>query len=484
MEWDDIQNVSVEWNCFCGGTLILKDMKGANYKFHMGKTPLLKVAAGVRRMKERQPKPHILPLAVKVRLLLENHEEVYASNSGLVAKRPHGFFISKPSYIPWSSIVSTRVDTDCTGGKVTINAISQSEAAQPNKRRSRMELQIDVDDDDDTSFSVDTTHQTIIIKTGIPTARLLHDYLTSIMSDNFAKMEELPNVHIYNKSYHAKATQSGMFLHSAVGRWGGGVTKAFIPWSSMVSMTHIPNHRKKGQFLIHDRSEVPLDLGDVSSENFETVRDSFSNAVVESARVHGPDAGPPSTLSSKKGLCPGPAGILDVVESKGLKKQLFIPWSRMDGLVLTTGQRCSPGAMYLVTETGLCYKIEESRKMDVLWGVFDKAHDLKYGHNTATYERVFNKKDDPRFSCRLTDQSLRLCYKKGKVVVELDLERVITAHQGKRGTKVLEIATSMGQMNKSTVISLELNKDDDAMDIAEEIQSRAVSRKKSLLTLM
>merc|ERR1712007_231825 len=129
----------------------------------------------------------------------------------------------------------------------------------------------------------DYTYNTFIIKTSKAVLEGLQKQLSLITCKDFLHMEELPGIHIRNKYGHAKATLAGMLLQSQTGC--GGLVKSFIPWGSMTMMAYkAPNCCSQGGLVIGDHLQMPVNVGPVSPEDFESVRSIFSKNVAEDGR--------------------------------------------------------------------------------------------------------------------------------------------------------------------------------------------------------
>lgn len=303
-------------------------------------------------------------------------------------------------------------------------------------------------------------------------------------------MEVISDAHIHNKACFAQVTKSGMFLQSKVGCCGG-VTKAFIPWASMTSMTYQKQTCcKKSRFLISDRLLQPIDVGSVSFDDFEAVRNIFSQATAEEVghkmKLAGEAFQEDAELlkNEDKGLNPKKDGIHRVMRNCGCAVTLsFIPWAKIDGLMLEQSS-CFGGALYLITEAGQFYKVVKSNQQKNLWKTYDELKLMKYGSDPGAMgsPTVFNEHKDERYSCVLTDQSVRLSLKNNAVVEEIDLDRVLGARCGKTG-KRLEIAISMGARDACTILSVDLAPCEDAYPLIADLKLRARRRKEVIRSL-
>jgi len=298
------------------------------------------------------------------------------------------------------------------------------------------------------------------------------------MSNNFSHTEELPGMHIQNSTGHIKATKAGMFLDSEISCCGGFV-KTFIPWGSMVTMAYRRRTCcKKAGFLIGDRLQTPVNIGVVSQEDFEEVRRIFSETVAEVGNAPPGEANTPAG----HGMTLSQDGIYHVRKCCGMRR-LFIPWAKIDGLVMSMGTcGCSCAKLHLITEAGHEFRVLKTGNKKLLWEKFDDIHKLKYGTSDSGGSKLrfnVNTKDD-RKTCVLTNQSLRLCSGNGRRIEEVDLERVVGVRASKKkGKNAIDIALSVGQGNKCSVLSIPLE-DEQAGDVAKQIRQRATERKNRL----
>jgi len=157
------------------------------------------------------------------------------------------------------------------------------------------------------------------------------------------------------------------------------------------------------------------------------------------------------------------------------KIKTFIPWSRLDGLKMTTAA-AGRTTIDLITETGDTFRVAKTTRKKAL-EEFEKFHKAKYGAKLGENAKEFNKQG--QFSCNLTNQSLYLSLKKGKRVLEVDLDRVIGARRSRKTHTELEVGISMGKI--SNVVTIPLVEGNNARELAKDIRVKAENRKKKLL---
>merc|ERR1712007_218650 len=162
------------------------------------------------------------------------------------------------------------------------------------------------------------------------------------------------------------------------------------------------------------------------------------------------------------------------------KQQLFVPWSKIDGLMMCVGTCGCSGAIHIITEAGHDFTVLKSRNRNLLWEKFDEVHGRKYGiQGSNSKDLCFNEDaTDNRKTCVLTNQSLRLCLKQGKQIYEIDLDRVVGAKK-RRGKDAIDIALSVGRDSKCLMLFV-LVKNNLAKAVAEEIRKRSTQRKMEL----
>jgi len=462
IKYSDIKSTAVEWYCF-SGALVIKDSE-VTHKFKFGKASLMQAAAALRRKMEK-PAGKQTDAVTKIRLLLDGYPNVGVSNTGLITKKKKSCCscMSTAAYIPWKSIVALRMTRTCRNGVITITAKTMEDVQEGTTK----------------AFGKDTSETTINIKIHRSTSEGLYQPMTTIMSNNFSHMEELAGMHIHNTSGHVKVTKAGMFLDSPIGCCGSFV-KSFIPWGSMVAMKY--RHRsccKKASFLIQDRLQAPVNVGSLGYTDFEDVRRVFSKTVAEGPLPGSGDADAPLA----RGLTLNPEGM----HSKKrycTTEQLFSPWAKIDGLTLNIGSCGCSGTIHLITEAGHDFKVFKSRKRELLWQKFDEIHKWKYGAAGAGGNKLcFNEDEkDSRKTCVLTDQSLKLCLKKGKTIQEVDLERIVGARAAKKGKNAIDVALNVGQANKCAMLRINIV-GTEAATLAEDICKRATKRKNAIKKL-
>jgi len=281
---------------------------------------------------------------------------------------------------------------------------------------------------------------------------------------------------IQNTYGQVRVTKAGMFLDSKISSCGGFV-KSFIPWRSMVSMTY--RHRScwnSASFLIEDRLQATVHVGSLDYKDFEDVRKVFVKTAAED-----------TVATSGQSAAGVPLGLTLNQEGMHSKsqccsmKQLFSPWAKIDGLTLNIGTCGRSGSIHVITEAGHDLIVFKSRNEDSLWQKFDEIHKRKFGaFGTGSNKLCFNQDGkDSRKTCALTDQSLRLCSKKGKTIEVVDLERVIGARAAKNGEKAIDVALNVGRHNKCVVVHISIQ-GTEAVKLAEEICKRSNKRKNDI----
>jgi len=248
----------------------------------------------------------------------------------------------------------------------------------------------------------------------------------------------------------------------------------------MVALTY--RHRgccKKATFRIRDRLQAPVDVGSVSYTDFEEIRKVFSKAVAE-----GPLPGQ-SAEPVARGLTLNQEGMHSMRKKCCCRtRQLFSPWAKIDGLTVNMGSCGCSGTIHLITEAGHDFKVFKSRKRELLWQKFDEIYKWKYGAAGACGNKLcFNEDEkDSRKTCVLTDQSLKLCLKKGKTIQEVDLERIVGARAAKKGKNAIDVALNVGQANKCAMLRINIV-GTEAATLAEDICKRATKRKNAIKKL-
>jgi len=457
IKYSDIQNTTVEWYCF-SGALVIKDSDGT-HRFKFGKVRLMQAASALRRRMEKSVEKQ-KDDATKIRLLLDGHPDVGVSDTGLITKKKKTCCTSTATYVPWESIVAFRMKRSCLSGKITISAKTEQDVHEGTTK----------------GFGKFTPQTTINIKTRKSTSEGLYRPFTTIMSSNFSHMEELAGMHIQNKKGHIKVTKAGMFLDSEISCFGGFV-KSFLPWGSMVAMTY--RHRSccnSASFLIQDRLQAPVNVGNLDYKDFEDIRKTFSKTVAEETV----SASGESDVPVPRGLTLNQEGMHTKTKYCSMK-QLFSPWAKIDGLTVNIGSCGCSGSIHLITEAGHDFKVFKSRSKDLLWKKFDEIHKWKYGASGAGGNKLcFNQDEkDDRKTCVLTDQSLRLCSKKGKTIQEVDLERVIGARAAKKGKNAIDVAINVGRANKCVVAHISIQ-GIEAVKLAADICQRSTKRKNDI----
>lgn len=474
IRWADITSKTAEWHCFSGALQFCT--KEATYSYKMTKAQLMKAVSAMKRRVEKPVGDRTKAFATKLRFLLEGSSRAGVSNSGMIYRKRLKWWSCRTSalYTPWNDIISTRVVRNCMSGRVTLGTKSSNYFFRG-------------DADILTKFGVDPTNTKIVVKTTRSTSEGFYALMTSILNNNFSHMEELPGMHIHNKNAYVKATKAGIFLESEIGCCGK-VVKSFIPWESLVIMRRRGRTCcRKGGFFFGDRQQAPINAGEVTTEDFVSMQKIFSETVKENGMKTSGEA-----LQGKfrKGVTLGEDGIHErnyFVKCSCCccccpNVNMFVPWARIDGLrVKMSSCRCLGATLYLITEAGHSFAVMKSRNMELLWQKYDEVHQEKFGVACSEFKTFNADEKDPNKSCKLTNQSLKLCYSKGKIIEEVDLERVV----GARVTKAnrLEVALSLGQESVCTVLGVKLKDPLEADSLVDMIRGKAEKRKSDLKAL-
>jgi len=206
----------------------------------------------------------------------------------------------------------------------------------------------------------------------------------------------------------------------------------------------------------------------------------FSEKSMEDSKLRsGKDSVASVVSSASKGLEVKEDGI-HYNKARCCRRQIstFIPWSKLDGLTMV-GSAMGRTTVEVVTETGNHFEVAKTTRKKA-WEEFDKLHNIKYGIQSAEEVQLFNEGKDPRYSCKLSDQSLFLSLNKGMTVFELDLERVVGARRCKDTHKQLEVGVSMGELSGIMTVPL-LEGKRTARELAGDIRRKAEKRKEKLL---
>lgn len=483
--WKDVEKVCVDWRCF-SGVLGVKLKNGEQYHFKMSKNLLMHTASAVHRRIGRLTSPvSRAPVDEKVRKLLQNHTDVGVSDNGIMVKRRTGCCTYGIVLTLWSSFVSIRLSRGCRTGEITVHTLVKKNPKRELKDewsvnggfKSGGDNLLSDADVDDVEFVNDQAQDTFKIKVGAATSEQLYNAMKTKMSDNFKDMEELPGVFPMKSKYvMGKLTSAGIdvtLYHACAHE-----SKIFTPWDDVVSVAYKhPTCCKQSCIVIEDRADTPILLKGVPFKAFQDIEEVFAGKSVEDAKLKSGQKGSDNlvTTGGSKGLQVLRDGIHNEKSRCCIRNvRTFIPWSKLDGLTMTSSA-LGRTTLELVTETGNRFRVARTTKRRA-WEEFDKFHKAKYGEKPDTVQ-VFNQGKEDKYCCKLSDQSLLLSLNKGKKIVEVDLDRVISARRAKQTHTQLEVFISMGKL--SDVITVPLN-GANARQLASDIRGKAEQRKRLL----
>lgn len=312
------------------------------------------------------------------------------------------------------------------------------------------------------------------IKTEAGISEQLYSALKARLSQKFAHMEELPGGNpMKSKRVMGKLTGSG--IDATIFGTCGKESKIFTPWSNIVSVAFKhPTCCRQSCIVIEDRSIQPILLKGVTFKSFQELEKAFCEKSREDVALKSKSAAVFDECVTK-GLSVDTDGVYyDLSRCCRRKIKTFIPWSRLDGLRMSTAA-AGRTTIDLITETGDTFRVAKTTRKKAL-EEFEKFHMAKYGAKVGENGKEFNKQG--QFSCNLTDQSLYLSLKKGKRVLEVDLDRVIGARRSRKTHTQLEVGISMGRI--SDVVTIPLVEGNNARELAKDIRVKAENRKKKL----
>jgi len=301
------------------------------------------------------------------------------------------------------------------------------------------------------------------------------------MSRSFEEGDEVPGTQITTDFVRGKVTRAGIFATMFTGSGCFNLErKFFIPWSSVVSLKY--RHAtclNKASLDIQNRSESLVHLKNVSFDSFQVLKEVFADVTSEVATTEG-DQVPDLLVGGVKGLDIQSNGIHCDKGCCCCKVATFTPWARIDGLLFentTVG-----GKVSIVSEMGEVQQIARTNT-NAAWSIYDAVLKMKYASSSSDDALIFNPVKDARRCCKLTDHSVKLSLHSGKLVKELDLERVVGARRGQRTHTELEIAVSMSTGETLEVIKVPLNETENARLLATAICEK-VARRKEILSQM
>jgi len=485
--WKDIEKVCAEWYCF-SGTVAVKLRNGEQHHFSMPRNKLMNTASAIhRRIGRSKSATPCKPIDEKVRKLLHNHKNVGLSGDGLMMKRRTGCCTSGIVLSPWNSFVSIRLARGCCHGNVTVHTVMKPHHRKKPKEiwstnggfRDGGENLLSDDDEDDMEFIEDRVQDMFTITTSASMSEQLYGVLKARMSGDFGDMEELHGVYpIKSRKVMGKLTAAG--IHASMFSVCAKEAKVFTPWDNIISVAYkYPTCFRQSCVVVEDRSSISILLKDVSFKSFQDIERTFSKKSKEDAEFKTSQKALENIgTSASKGLEVLEDGIhYDQSHCCRRRIRTFIPWSKLDGLRLTTSS-LGRTTMELVTETGDSFRVAKTTKRKA-WLEFDNLHKAKYGVDAPENVKIFNQMKDERYSCKLSDQSLFLSLNKGANAIEVDLDRVIGARRSRKTHTQLDVGVSMGRL--SDVIRVPLLKGYNGRELAREIRAQTEKRKSRML---
>lgn len=481
--WDKIEKISVNYFCF-SGVLAVKFTDGEQHHFKMKKSQMMHAASAIhRKIGTSKGKVDRLAVVDKARKVLQNDPNVGIGSDGLMLRRRVGCCSAGVVLASWDSITSARLSRGCTRGTITVNTIMKKEGVVKPVQAKTMdgfrgggENLLNEVDEDVMAFTDDRKGDVLVFTISASVSEVLYSILETRMAASFADLEEVADAcSIHSPSVIAHAAKAGLIANTF--KSCSREEKVFIPWSSMIAVTYKKaTCCRKSCLTVKECSGKPMLLYDVKEEAYESLANVFSSKSLEdvvSKRSQPVESG----FVDLRGLEPRADGLYDDRASCCRRNtRVFIPWSKIDCMIL-----CSAGVGFakviLVTEVGERLRIAKKRTTSA-WELFNKLRTMKYGVTSADVVRVFNQVKDERYSSKLTDCSITLSLDKGNIVKEIDLDRVMGARRGRATHTQLEIGISMGAA--SEVISVPLLKDNNARDLARDINKRAADRKARL----
>lgn len=489
-EWADIERVLVEWFCF-SGSLVIKLKNGEQYEFSIRKSQVMHTVSAIHRRigKTREGRTDTVrkPVDAESLKLLEDHVDVGISDTGLMLRRNTGCWTAGIVFVPWDSLTSIKLSRRCYTGTVTLDTVLKRKPPESSHRhwnarggtRREGESLLSDSDKDDIELDDDRENEVIIIRGRAMHTEHIYDSLSRRMCAKFADMEERKDAHvIHSNCVSGKITDAGIFATISA-RFSEN--KVFIPWSSIISVVYkFPTCMRSSSLVIEDRSGTPTELNGVDEEVFQDLSRIFSDMTLEDTSLkHGREAQQPESEQKSTNLTVSLDGVHDNrAHCCCRRSKLFVPWSKIDGLVFKTTK--IGGRVFIVTETGQEVRMADTTTFKA-WAEYDRLHTMKYGppqlHDPVI---TFNEAKEPHKSCKLSSQSIKVTLNKGKVVKEIDLERVIGARRGRNSHKELEIGAGIGHRSKCMLISVPLTTTQNARELAKEISTYAEKRKQKL----
>jgi len=402
-------------------------------------------------------------------------------------RRRTGCWTAGIVFAPWDTLTSIKLSRRCYTGTITLDTVLKRKPPESSHRHWRArggtrregESLLSDSDMDDIELDDDRDNEVITIRGGAMDSEHIYHSLSRRMCAKFADMEERKDAQvIHSNCVSGKITDAGIFATISA-RFSE--KKVFIPWRSVISVVYkFPTCMRSSSLVIEDRSGTPTEFKGVDEEVFQDLSRIFSDMTLEdTALKHGREAQQPESDQKSTDLAVWSDGVHDNrARCCRRRSKLFIPWSKIDGLVFKTTK--IGGRVFVVTETGQEVQMADTTTYKA-WAEYDRLHTMKYGP-PELYDSVitFNEAKEQHKSCRLSSQSVKVTLNKGKVVKEIDLERVIGARRGRKSHKELEIGAGIGHRSKCMLISVPLVNKENARQLAKDISLYAERRKQKL----
>eukprot|EP00928_Gymnodinium_smaydae_P095929 TRINITY_DN8353_c0_g5_i1.p1 TRINITY_DN8353_c0_g5~~TRINITY_DN8353_c0_g5_i1.p1 ORF type:complete len:591 (-),score=108.00 TRINITY_DN8353_c0_g5_i1:108-1784(-) len=509
--WDTIDKVDVEWGCF-QGTVTIHVSTGHRYPFTCGKNAVLLAAATIHRLKSmsQRSRDSGRPTAnQEVIQRLGAHPKVSITDEGLMVKSQRGWWKSTFRFVPWSSLVSVTMNADRRSLRLNASVEKDDEDGDDEERapvpatsgganqaarvgRARSASSGSCASDESREGAVASELVSVLLRCPADAAEVVYDEIVRLACEGTSVAPLVPDV--VRKELSVRLSQAGLTATLAPDCFGR-VGRSFLPWRALVQLTWVRSCFGSERLEIEDRLGSILLLRGASLEDFVAVRQSFGREACET------DGHSKESLRISEGLAQGAvatgkAGALVkglemaedglLVTRSGLlgKRQVFLPWARVDGLRLQFGMLGSRAE--LVTETGNALEAARVGPLasDRLWHLYDKVSVLKYGPDfeaESSGARRFNlDKKDPRFSCVLTNHHLKLVM--NRTVQEWDLERVLACYTRKdyRHGQGLILEVAVSNTGRRKVLHVPIKFGDSAQALAADISKRAQARRRLL----
>eukprot|EP00811_Abedinium_folium_P020416 NODE_2939_length_2118_cov_10.368157.p1 GENE.NODE_2939_length_2118_cov_10.368157~~NODE_2939_length_2118_cov_10.368157.p1 ORF type:complete len:530 (+),score=112.58 NODE_2939_length_2118_cov_10.368157:136-1725(+) len=465
--WEDIEGVFVEWFCFTG-KLIIKLNNGEDYSWKLWRSELIHAASAIHRgakrksQKKTQGSVETPGVDAKLRKLLLQDPNVGLSADGLMMKQRTSLFSGHIILASWHSIVSAKLTRNHCGGRISINAIdnhSEMKKVVPTRQVSVRATSghnlLHHEDIDRVEFYDEQNRAVVEINTDPQNSDALFGNIQSVLCGGFDGTKPLTEtLPICAKNIYATMLTAGLFAHMS-STCSCIESKVFVAWESIVCISYkAATCLKDSQLSIHDRSgSMPLVLRGVSEEEYESLKATYV------------------ALS-------GDAKGAELVSVRYCRRSMrdFVLWQSV-AAVCYEQVGMSARVLYL-TSSGSCLQLPvPNGRRDNAWQIFLDANLKKYPSTESKTGRSFGLSDNKKMGCFLTDQSLRLSLQKGAHVIELDLNFVIGARRGRCSHAELEVGVSLRGTWPDNVITVSLDKSDNARVIAQDVNDRVAKLK-------